>query len=63
MRIPIDYNGSTDVPFGVPVKTDFAPKFRVKAEAGAFFVKKYPPEPQKLCTKSCPPRSFFAKTT
>jgi hypothetical protein len=34
------------VPFGVPVKTDYAPKFRVKAEEGDFFVKKYPPEPK-----------------
>jgi hypothetical protein len=36
MRIPIDYKGSTDVPFGVPVKTDFVPKFWVKAEEGIF---------------------------
>jgi hypothetical protein len=58
MLIPIDYNGSFDVPFGVPVKADYAPNFRVEAEKRDFFVKKYSPEP-KNCALNRARRGHF----
>jgi hypothetical protein len=63
MRIPIDYNGSTDVPFGVPVKADYAPKFRVKAEKRDFFVKNTLLNLKNCALNRAPRGHFFAKIT